>query len=778
MMVNNSAEHSLATFLSKYDKIVIPDIQRDYVMGSGGGKLTELLQSICDVKYQDITHPKKGFKFSAIMGYVDPVTNTFYVYDGQQRLATLIYLCASYDEAQIEENLLSKFEFMDRYEANLYLKNLIHNKEDIPNIVDFTTFSLNILLSQFRECRQTDKHGYSSFEKIIGFEYLYKNIVFNVVPVKEVSDAEQFFMDLNDGLVLEEYEIFKSELFHQVRTLSEEKFKKFALRMDNKWLRFFSTYITEIVERKEKKMEKRILCEEEIEVAFVQFCLRMMWIEERETEEGYIESNVDWIEMKHIERLEKIIDHMVELDLSGSKMNCINYSFGDRIDRFWNRDVNNVEGVFWNLADSNYGVMLIKFLSDFCKPEYEESVKKDIVIWAYISNCEKSPEVLFPHLRFIKKVLNHNRIINNNAYYDGSGTMWYTKYSAYGIPLYYTEYTINGKLNKSFHNDIKKNSEYIFSVSKLVAYKVDKLNIGDFDTENAKLNEILKLEFQKESLGDKQTEVLENLSYVNGNINDNFFENFGSEIYFNNRKSLFELYYNFGKMIPKDIMYPVNVKWRTYYDYNQNVQRYSNKDFCNILPLTITDLLIDYKQLDNPEEDNSWLEYVKYYNCYSDGWRSDYYDYCLPRKDNESGNFVSVNSRKYPGNPILNSNVADILGEASVYTVRLDGENNIIEIQLNNKLVPKGDSPWIIQWNIEWFKKLLTEKNYTLIKYTDNLLYSKKVLTSYCRKDMYNGMNFINECIEKQIDCVVPALNSRWFITYQQLLQFKNLCLN
>lgn len=128
-MLNNRTEHSLATLLSKYDKIVIPDIQRDYVMGSGGEKLTKLLQSICNAKYQEAMHPKKGFKFSVIMGYVDSATNTFYVYDGQQRLASLVYLCASYEEAQSEEEFLSKFEFMDREEANLYLKGLIQKKK-------------------------------------------------------------------------------------------------------------------------------------------------------------------------------------------------------------------------------------------------------------------------------------------------------------------------------------------------------------------------------------------------------------------------------------------------------------------------------------------------------------------------------------------------------------------------------------------------------------------------------------------------------------------------
>ena len=81
-------EYTKDKLLIKYTKIIIPDIQRDYVMGSGGGKLTKLLKAMSESAIKN-----KDFNFSCIMGHVDK-ENNFFVYDGQQRLATLIYLSA------------------------------------------------------------------------------------------------------------------------------------------------------------------------------------------------------------------------------------------------------------------------------------------------------------------------------------------------------------------------------------------------------------------------------------------------------------------------------------------------------------------------------------------------------------------------------------------------------------------------------------------------------------------------------------------------------------
>lgn len=427
---------------------------------------------------------------------------------------------------------------------------------------------------------------------------MYEHIVFDVVPVKKVEDAEQFFIDLNDGLDLKEYEIFKSELFYQVRKCNEEGFKKFALMIDNKLLRFFSTYITEIIEPGEKSSKPRMLSEEEVEIRFVQFCLRMMWIEERGTDEGYKKGNVDWIGRKHIKRLELIINNMLELDLSDSKMNCVNYSFGDRTDRFWNQDVNNVEGVFWNLADSHYGAMLKMFLINFCKPQFKESAKNDVVIWAYISNCEKSPKVLFPYLRLIKKLLNNNLTENNMAHFDKDKSIWYTKYSAFCIPKYYSD------IDSFIDNANNSKLAYLYSIIRLNKELDGQYNIGVHRSSNAELNKVLENEQERNYSNDKEElESFENLPYINGLMNNLLdsqnrllisYKKFLSDILRDktSKKEILADLFNKLSYLGYDLkpLYfeELTIRWRAYTD-----------NFCyeqgNILPNTLNDLFIDSK---------------------------------------------------------------------------------------------------------------------------------------------------------------------------------------
>ncbi|QGQ97916.1 DUF262 domain-containing protein [Paenibacillus psychroresistens] len=789
-MVKNSTEHSLATFLSKYDKIVIPDIQRDYVMGSGGEKLTKLLQSICNAKYQDTIHPQKEFKFSAIMGYVDIATNTFYVYDGQQRLASLVYLCASYKEAQSEEKFLSKFEFMNREEANLYLKGLIQNKENRLNVVDFTTFSLEKLLRQFSKDSWIEKYGYSSFEKKIGFKYLYEHVVFDVVPVKKVEDAEQFFIDLNDGLDLKEYEIFKSELFHKVRECNKEGFKNFALMIDNNWLRFFSKYKTLIPKDIEKPWELRMPGEEEIEIAFIQFCLRMMWVEKSGTDEGYINSNVDWIERKHTERLEKILSHMVELDLSDSKLDCVNfvnYSFGDRTERFKNEDiVNHVEGVFWNLADNNYKVMLKTFLLKFYDPTYKEFVKKDVIIWAYISNCEKSPEVLFPYMRFIKKLLNNNLIENHMAHLDSDKNMWYTKYSAFCIPKYYS------RIDSFINNSNNSKLAYLYSTIKLNKDLDGQYNIGEHRSSNAELNKVLEDEHKRNYLNDKEElEAFENLPYVNGLINNLIdsqnkllisYDEFLSDILRVNTSKieilggLFDKLGDLGYDLKPLYFEELTIRWKAY-----------TKNFCyqkgNILLNTLNDLFIDNKfgqvicdwiigsekmKLDF-NDDRLLLKAINYMP--TRGWSTDSYQIYYPNdyytyrdsyisvKDKKSG----LCSNKGNNFSVTKKNIRDFFGE-----LKLNEEGKVIvddETGIHRGFI------WSLEPLNDFLMKRLQsgEKNQKVIFFCkENWVYNM-LLDEYIQ-NTENGLNEIKEWNEKGY--VIKCFGEYFFINQDALNKY------
>ena len=96
-MKNNTK--SLYEFLSDCNKVIIPDIQRDYVMGSGQNKLTSLFKAMIEKAKNN-----KDFEFSCILAYKDDMNNIF-IYDGQQRLATLVYLCAKKNEIEKKKDI-------------------------------------------------------------------------------------------------------------------------------------------------------------------------------------------------------------------------------------------------------------------------------------------------------------------------------------------------------------------------------------------------------------------------------------------------------------------------------------------------------------------------------------------------------------------------------------------------------------------------------------------------------------------------------------------------
>lgn len=398
-MISNE-KTTLYRFLSDVNKIIIPDIQRDYVLGSGKEKLSSLFANMIEK-----AKVSEDFEFSCILAYKDLEKNV-YIYDGQQRLTTLIYLCANLCEKEMGNSeikaLLQKFEFIGRELANEWLRN--PSNIDKREAVDFTTYSIAELIEVFEaKSIQIEYYKYVPKEKIT-LEFLLHKVKFDLIFIDKISDAEQFFMDVNDGLDLKDYEIYKAELYHCAKTiLGIQNFKKFALKMENEWLEFFLPYKT------------NEYCEEEIEIAFIKFCFRMMWIEE-EISLGYKENNITWIEEKHLSRVENILDSMIrylkrEKHENNSEGSCIKHSI-DSCYIYYN------SGEHWNIADNNYGWMLRTFIKNL---HDTEQTNKDIVIWCFLSNLSFTMERdnnildLYDYLRFIKKILNANRGRNKNA---------------------------------------------------------------------------------------------------------------------------------------------------------------------------------------------------------------------------------------------------------------------------------------------------------------------------------------------------------------------------
>lgn len=552
----DSNKMNLFEVLSKYNKVLIPEIQRDYVMGSGKEKLESLFSSM-NMSLKE----KKEFSFSCIVGYEDKINNCLYVYDGQQRLATLVFLCSYLCKEDTQAHLYEKFTFIGRTRANEFMVKPANIKKE--DVVDFTTYSLLELRDKF------SKHNLSKENGVLDF--LLKNVYFDMVLVEKVSDAEQFFLDINDGLDLKEYEIYKAALFHHANYIMGNSFKQFALKMENEWLNFFSRYA-----KSERTNSYKIIvpnvCAEEVLIFYLKYCFRMMWIENNGKDEQYLEKDVTWLAKEHFERVIKITDAIIKI-FSEKTPNLddniiINYSTQFPICP---------SGEHWNITFKNYLYMLHQFFNNIWK---SEETKKDIIVWCYISNLPYYNEsTIDSYLRMIRTILNYNRVENEQAkiYFGDWGVInkqiYYSRYCVKGIPSYYLKYEQKIDLSEYW----KLADEIIKNNSKNILWK-------NWETQNLALRGIIDKEILIRDSSEYCTiKEIEEYPFING-IVDNFVEfNYGKQTcslkntsvirqlkeidLLNYNGYMYRKILNFlreNKLDIKEFMFEVNVSWVMY----------------------------------------------------------------------------------------------------------------------------------------------------------------------------------------------------------------------
>lgn len=229
--------------IDKIDEIIIPSIQRDYTLGSSKEYLEDLLKDM----NSEFGKENSEFLFSVIFGCLDK--GTFYLYDGQQRLVTLVYLSAylinknSTDENPYtdEINLLRKFRFKERNKANELLNDILNKTIDFKAIienyqVDHTTFSIINMLIIFNEYENKAK---------IDIDKIMNNVFFEFAVIEETNTADQLFMDLNtNNAPLFEYEIYKAELVYILSTNFPGLYEKdWKYQLDNVFLNRYYDWI-------------------------------------------------------------------------------------------------------------------------------------------------------------------------------------------------------------------------------------------------------------------------------------------------------------------------------------------------------------------------------------------------------------------------------------------------------------------------------------------------------------------------------------------------------
>lgn len=202
---------SVKDLFSKYN-IRIPVIQRDYCMGAQFSPKSNAEDFLSYL----IKHFKESTPITAstILISANEEKKVVYIFDGQQRTYT-IYNILVYLKPKDEEYTQDKFIFIGR--------------ENVKYGSKYSEYSVNNLYNQL-------ENRFVDVNKDKFYNYLLENVSFIVKQVGNISSAEQFFMDINGGVALKPYEIYKACLCERLKSISPSFANSFILKLENDWL--------------------------------------------------------------------------------------------------------------------------------------------------------------------------------------------------------------------------------------------------------------------------------------------------------------------------------------------------------------------------------------------------------------------------------------------------------------------------------------------------------------------------------------------------------------
>ena len=244
--------------------IKIPVIQRDYCMGARITGKNDFLDYLIS-GFEKNEKKEKGKKESLIASTIlisISKDGSIYIFDGQQRTFTL-YNILKYCNNKDEER--KSYSFIGRTEENANDTDNCgspYSEQAVDNLN-------RILKDKIKE--KVDKDNFA--------KYIKENVKLKVKIVESVSGAEQFFMDINGGVALEKYEIFKAMLCNRLAALNEldlNELEAMTASIDNEWLDFFYKYRRDYLGSSKIQNDESDI-EELLEIRFIEFVCRFVY---------------------------------------------------------------------------------------------------------------------------------------------------------------------------------------------------------------------------------------------------------------------------------------------------------------------------------------------------------------------------------------------------------------------------------------------------------------------------------------------------------------------
>lgn len=352
------------------ENIFIPVIQRDYCMGSSilhekpkNDSNEDFLGFI--IKSFNDDNPAMA---STIVIAIDEHNNR-YIFDGQQRTYTIYQLLKFFGAGSLKD-----YKFVGRDEVS---QDIIKPKTYIEESIQ------NLHRAIENRCKDLDTVKFIRF--------IEENIKFNVKVISEVSAAEQFFMDINGGVPLENYEIFKSCLINSIN--DDEVRKSFVKKLENKWLNFFYLCKNKIYEG--SRLANSNHSEEElIEMRFIEYLVR--WLYKNLGLESRLPDSFDIISSKS--DLVQSTNYLREIDFK--------------------QVIDIIDNIIWKVVDAGEDFTFTKHFNGvkFCKSNFQTNSTEGRTIVGYahltdnfdISNLENF---------FIERFIRSFSIIGRKSYF-------------------------------------------------------------------------------------------------------------------------------------------------------------------------------------------------------------------------------------------------------------------------------------------------------------------------------------------------------------------------